>query len=157
VNVFTLNLLLALIWSFAWADTSPSVFAVGFLLAYGVLFVFRPVLGRTGYFRKLPQLIRLAGFVLYELVLSSLRIAWDVVTPRAFRDPGIVAVPLDAESDLEIAVVANLVTLTPGTLSLEVSEHPRVLYVHSMFARDPDAVRSGIKRRFEAPVLELLR
>jgi multicomponent Na+:H+ antiporter subunit E len=115
------------------------------------------LLGDTTYFAKLPRLIRLAGFVLYELVLSSLRIAWDVVTPRAFRTPGIVAVPLDAETDLEIAVVSNLVTLTPGTLSLEVVESSRTLYVHSMFARDPEYVRTTIKERFEAPVLELLR
>jgi multicomponent Na+:H+ antiporter subunit E len=157
VSILSLNLLLAVIWSFAWGEISPSVFTVGFLLAYGVLFLFRPVLPASRYFRKLPQLIRLTGFVLYELVLSSLRIAWDVVTPAAFRHPGIVAVPLEAESDLEIALVANLVTLTPGTLSLEVGADPRVLFVHSMFAENPEEVRSVIKRRIEAPVLELVR
>jgi multicomponent Na+:H+ antiporter subunit E len=157
MNILAMNLLLALIWTFAWGEVSPPVFAMGFGLGYGVLAFLRPLLGETRYFSKLPRLIRLTGFVLYELVLSSLRIAWDVVTPRAYRRPGIVAVPLDAESDLEIAVVANLITLTPGTLSLEVREHPRTLYVHSMFAHDPQALRSAIKERFEAPVLELLR
>jgi multicomponent Na+:H+ antiporter subunit E len=117
----------------------------------------RPLLGDTTYFTKLLRLVLLAGFVLYELVLSSLRVAWDVVTPRAYRTPGIIAVPLDAETDLEIAVVANLVTLTPGTLSLEVIESSRTLFVHSMFADDPDSIRTTIKQRFEAPVLELLR
>jgi len=157
MRILALNLLLALIWSFARADFSASVFLVGFVLAYGVLFLLRPLLPDTRYFRKLPQFVRLTAFVLYELVLSSLRIAWDVVTPAAFRHPGIVAVPLRAESDLEIALLANLVTLTPGTLSLEVGESPRVLYVHSMFAEDPDEVRRVIQRRFEAPVLDLVR
>jgi multicomponent Na+:H+ antiporter subunit E len=157
MNVLAFNLVLALIWMFAWGDMSPAMFTVGFVLAYILLAMMRPLLGETTYFAKLPSLIRLAAFVLYELVLSSLRIAWDVVTPRAFRTPGIVAVPLDAETDLEIAVVANLVTLTPGTLSLEVVEASRTLYVHSMFAGDPEDVRTTIKKRFEAPVLELLR
>lgn len=157
MNVLAVNLVLALIWMFAGGDVSLTAFTVGFVLGYAVLALLQPLLGHTTYFSKLPRLIGLAAFVLYELVLSSLRIAWDVVTPRAFRTPGIVAVPLDAETDLEIAVVANLVTLTPGTLSLEVIESPRTLYVHSMFAHDPAEVRATIKKRFEAPVLELLR
>jgi multicomponent Na+:H+ antiporter subunit E len=157
MNILAVNLGLALIWTFAWGEMSAAVFTVGFVLGYAGLAVVRPLLGDTNYFTKLPRLIHLAAFVLYELVLSSIRIAWDVVTPRAFRTPGIVGVPLDAETDLEIAVVANLVTLTPGTLSLEVDESSRTLYVHSMFASDPDDVRATIKRRFESPVLELLR
>lgn len=157
MNVLSLNLLLALIWALAWGELSPSTFAVGFVLAYVVLLLLRRVLPTTRYFRKLPQFIRLVGFVVYELVLSSVRIAWDVVTPKAFRHPAIVAVPLEAESDVEIAFVANLVTLTPGTLSLDVSDCRTVLYVHSMFAREPDDVRASIKHRFEAPILELLR
>jgi len=157
VSLFALNLLLAVIWSFAWGEISPSVFTVGFVLAYGVLFLLRPLLSDTRYFGKLVQFVRLTAFVVYELVLSSLRIAWDVVTPTAFRHPGVVAVPLDAESDLEVALVANLVTLTPGTMSLEVLGSPRVLYVHSMVAERPDEVRATIKARVEAPILELLR
>lgn len=157
MNVLAVNLLLGLIWAFAWGEVSPGMVAFGFVIGYAVLALMRPLLGETTYFAKLPRLILLAGFVLYELVLSSLRVAWDVVTPRAYRTPGIVAVPLDAETDLEIAVVANLVTLTPGTLSLEVVESTRTLYVHSMFADDPEEVRRSIKRQFEAPVLELLR
>ena len=157
MKILALNLILAVLWTFAWGEVSPEVFTVGFVLAYGVLWLLRPILGETNYHAKLPQLLGLAAFVIYELVLSSFRIAWDVITPQAFRTPGIVAVPLDAKTDLEVAVVANLVTLTPGTLSLEFVESTGTLYVHSMFAHDPDAVRESIKRQFEAPVLELLR
>lgn len=102
-------------------------------------------------------LIALLGFFLWELVISSLRVAWDVVTPRAYRAPGIVAVPLDAKTDGEIALVANLITLTPGSLSIDVSPDRSTLYVHSMFAEDPEALRESIKSGFERRVLELLR
>jgi multicomponent Na+:H+ antiporter subunit E len=66
-------------------------------------------------------------------------------------------VPLDAVSDLEIAVLANLITLTPGTLCLDVSEDRRTLYVHAMFVSEPDQVRREIKQRFERWILTLLR
>ena len=110
---------------------------------------------------KLFRLLAFAGFLLWELVISSLRIAWDVLTPRAYRAPGIIALPLKARSDGEIALVANLITLTPGSLSVDVTRDPAsgdaTLYVHSMFAQDPDALRQGLQHGFERRVLELLR
>jgi multicomponent Na+:H+ antiporter subunit E len=71
--------------------------------------------------------------------------------------PGIVAVPLDAQTDLEITLMANLITLTPGTLSLDVSEDRHTLYVHAMFVDSPESVRDSIKNGFERRLLELIR
>lgn len=110
---------------------------------------------------KLPKLIGFFGFLLWELVVSSLRIAWDVLTPRAYRSPGIIAVPLEARTDGEIAMVANFITLTPGSLSVDVADDPatggKVLYVHSMFAQEPELLRRALKDGFERRVLELMR
>ncbi len=106
---------------------------------------------------KLCKLFWFVGYVLVELVLASLRIAWDVVTPRAYRDPAIIAVSLPEASAGEIALIANLITFTPGSLSLDLSPDRRTLYVHCMFARDPDAVRRSIERGFVHRILELLR
>jgi multicomponent Na+:H+ antiporter subunit E len=73
--------------------------------------------------------------------------------------PGIIAIPLDARTDLEITLLANLITLTPGTLSLDVSADRRVLYIHVMYIDNDDieAVRRNIKDGFERRVLEGLR
>jgi len=71
--------------------------------------------------------------------------------------PGIVAVPLDAETDAEITLLANLLTLTPGTLSLDVSADRRFLYVHMMYIEDADVARRQIKDGYERRVLEVLR
>jgi multicomponent Na+:H+ antiporter subunit E len=68
-----------------------------------------------------------------------------------------VRVPLDAESDLEITLLANLISLTPGTLSLDVSDDKKVLYVHSMYIEDKEEFIHGIKNGFERRLLELLR
>ena len=92
-----------------------------------------------------------------ELLLSTLRVFWDVVTPGHISRPGIVGVPLSAESDMEILLVANLISLTPGTLSIDLSEDRRTLYVHVMFLDDPDRFRQGITDGVERRVLEVMR
>ena len=105
-------------------------------------------------------LFRLFGFLfffLWELVKSNLRVAVDVVTPKHRMKPGVVAVPLDVDKDEEITLLANLISLTPGTLSLDVSDDKKVLYVHAMYVEDPEAFRKEVKEGFERRVKELLR
>jgi multicomponent Na+:H+ antiporter subunit E len=157
VRIFLLNLLLALLWAAVVGSVDPAHLAVGFAVGYLVLWLVRPVLGPTRYFGKLLDALRFAGFFLYEVVLANLRVAWDVLTPKAYRRPGVVAVPLEAANDTEITVLANLVTLTPGSLSLDVSEDRSCLYVHAMFVQDPATLRREIKDGFERRVLRLLR
>ena len=110
----------------------------------------------TGIAVRLWRLVGLASYFLYELVLSSLRVAWDVVTPQHTSRPGILAVPLDARSPLAITTFAQLTSLTPGSLSLEVTDDQEVLYVHVMFIDDADAERRAIKEGFERRVMEAL-
>jgi multicomponent Na+:H+ antiporter subunit E len=154
---FLANLLLALVWAALMGSTSPVVFATGFVLGYIILSWLRPLPDSASYARKLPSSIGLAAFFAWELMASTLRVAWDVVTPQRLRRPGIVAVPLDARTDAEITLLACLVTLTPGSLSLDVSEDRTRLYVHAMFVDDPQAIRDHIKTGFERRILEIMR
>ncbi|QDV44510.1 Na(+)/H(+) antiporter subunit E [Stieleria neptunia] len=154
---FVFNILLALVWALASGQISLLSLVVGFMLGYGVLWCAQPLLASSRYFQRLPIAIRFAGFFLWQLVLSNLRVAYDVITPHLYMRPGIVAVPLDAKTDQEITLLANLITLTPGTLSLDVSEDRRTLYVHAMFVDSPESVRHSIKDGFERRLLELLR
>jgi multicomponent Na+:H+ antiporter subunit E len=73
--------------------------------------------------------------------------------------PGVVAIPLDARTDVEIALLANLITLTPGSVTLDLSEDRRVLYVHAMYidGGDVEAYVRSVKEGLERRVLELLR
>ena len=98
----------------------------------------------------------LALYFLYELVISSFRVAREVVTVKSYSRPGIIAVPLEVRSDLGITLLANLISLTPGSLSLEVSPDRRTLYVHVMFIDDADVERANIKNNFERRVLEVV-
>ena len=157
MKILLWNLLLALLWEAMTGRTDAANLLLGFALGYVVLWWLRPLLGPTRYFRKLPESIRFTFFFLRELIRSNLRVAWDVISPKSQRKPGIVAIPLDARSDIEITFLANLITLTPGTLSLDVSDDRSVLYVHGMFVEDAQLMREQIKNGFERRVLELLR
>jgi multicomponent Na+:H+ antiporter subunit E len=157
MHAFLMNLLLAIVWRAATGHGGLAHLVLGFVVGYVVLWWLQPVLGPSAYFRKLPQIIRFTGFFVWELLVSNLRVAWDVVTPQVFRRPGIIAVPLDAKTDFEITLLAGLLTLTPGSLSVDVSSDRTVMYVHCMFIDDPERMRRAIKDGFERRVLELLR
>jgi multicomponent Na+:H+ antiporter subunit E len=153
------NLLLALVWVGMTGEFTPPNFAIGFALGLLILFFARRVVGTPNYLVKTVQVVELVAFVLWELLLANLRVAYDVLTPGYHMRPGVVAIPLDAKSDIEITLLANLITLTPGTLSLDVSSDRRVLYIHVMYVDndDLDEVRRKIKSGFERRVLEVLR
>ena len=101
--------------------------------------------------------VTFVAFYFRELIVSACRIAWDVVTIRDYSRPGIIEVPLDAKTDLEIAVVSNLITFSPGTMVVNLSSDRKKLGVHVVFLDDPQALISEIKSKLEARVLEVLR
>jgi multicomponent Na+:H+ antiporter subunit E len=157
VRAFLANLLLALVWGAMTADVSLGNLLVGFVLGLLVLFASQRIFGPSRYVGRLGLLVSFLAFYLWELAMANLRVAYDVITPAQRARPGIIAVPLDARTDAEITVLGNLITMTPGSLTLDVSEDRRVIYVHAMFIEDPDALRRRLKESFERRVLELMR
>lgn len=157
MKLFVSNILLALTWTMLMGTFSPENFLGGFLLGYMLLYLTRFGMGETKYFSKVWQAFSFLAFFLKELVLSNLRVAYDVITPSYNMRPAVLAIPLDVKTPIEITLLANLITLTPGTLSLDISDDRKVLYVHAMFVRDPQEVRDSIKNGFERRVIELLR
>ena len=157
MSYFLLNIVLALIWGAFSGMFNPGNLLLGFVLGYGALLLARRALPPSAYFNKVQQVF---GFVLFfakELILANLRVAADVVTPTHYMRPRILAVPLDAKSDVEITALANLISLTPGTLTLDISSDRRVLFVHAMYAADADRVRREIKAGMERRLLEITR
>jgi multicomponent Na+:H+ antiporter subunit E len=75
----------------------------------------------------------------WEFLLANIGVLWEIMAPRRRSVPAIVAVPLRSRTGREIVAMANLITLTPGTLTLEVALDPPTLYVHGMFAPDAAA------------------
>ncbi|MCG8357532.1 MAG: Na+/H+ antiporter subunit E [Kiloniellales bacterium] len=156
MSIFVLNVFLALSWAaLVGSFTLPSLL-LGYGVGYLALWVARPMFGRSTYFERVWRILRLAALFVYELFVSSLRVVWDVLTPTHLSRPGIVAMPLDAEGESEILLVANLISLTPGSLSIDLSPDQKTLYVHAMFVEDPEALRRELKSGVERRVREAL-
>lgn len=153
-----INLLLTLVWAGLLGSIDTWTLLSGFLLGYGVLYlVYHGRDDSRAYFQKPPKVVAFLLYYLVELVRSNVIIAFDILTPTHRMKPGIVAIPLDARTDLEITLLANLITMTPGTLSLDVSPDRRTLYVHAMYIHDLESLRTEIKTQLERRVLEILR
>jgi multicomponent Na+:H+ antiporter subunit E len=116
-----------------------------------------PIHRNRQYFLRFWKLIYLVLFFLYELFASSIRVAYAVLFPFVKTRPGIVAMPLDVNTDAEITLTANLISLTPGTLSIDVSENRKILYVHCMFIENPQDAKKELKDGMEKVVIEALR
>jgi multicomponent Na+:H+ antiporter subunit E len=155
MNLFLLNIALAAAWAAVNGRFSPDVLISGFVLGYLVLLIARPVLGPSAYYRGLWRAIGFGAFYLWELVISSIRVAIDVLNPWLDVRPAVVRVPLAVRSDAEVTMLANLISLTPGTLSLEVEEGNRAIFVHAMDVADPDALRRDIHDALERRVIAL--
>lgn len=156
-NRFLSNILLTFIWVALIGDFTFSNFLFGFLISFFILRMVTSGDSRGKYFRIAPKIVAFVFYFLSELVKANLEVAYEVITPKLSMTPGIVAFPLEASTDIEISILANLISLTPGTLSLDVSDDRKVLYVHSMYITDRKTFISGLKNGFERRLLEILR
>lgn len=154
---FLLHIFLALVWTFLQGELRGASFAVGLVLGYVIIAISERALGQGAYVRKISQAVRFIGFVAWDIFTASLSLAWLIVQPNLRLRPGVVAVPLDADSDVEIATLANLITLSPGTLTLDISNDRNTLFVHTMVLQDPEAFRRSIKDGYERRVIEVMR
>ncbi|UNK37209.1 Na+/H+ antiporter subunit E [Shinella sp. H4-D48] len=103
------------------------------------------------------KVLSLVLLFIKELALSAWKVAVLVASPKMALKPGIFAFPLTVDRDFEITLLANLITLTPGTLSVDVSEDRKVLYVHAIDCSDPAAARRDIANGFEKKIMEAFR
>lgn len=157
MKAFGWNMLLALFWVILSGNYSIGNLFVGMLLSYLVLaYVARDKPMFANYFGKLPKIISFILFFIWDLTKANARVAYDVLTPRHLMRPGVIAIPLDLKDEAGISVFANLITVTPGSLSLDVSSDRKVLYVHLMYL-DDEASQLAELKALEARVLNLLR
>lgn len=157
-GMFLVNVLLAVSWVFVTGSFSVLNAAFGFLLGLGALSLIREQIGTIGYARRVRKVVGLAGLFLYELFMSAVRVFKLVLTPDlSTLQPGFVAYPLTVDRDFEISLLANLITLTPGTLSVDVSDNRRTLYIHAIHVPDPEALRHDIATGFERKIMEAFR
>lgn len=157
MTLYLMNILLALTWAAVTGSFTLANIVFGFVLASAALYLIRGQVGSLGYFRRAGRIVSLTLLFLYELMMSAWKVAVLVMTPKMDLKPGIFAYPLRVDRDFEITLLANLITLTPGTLSVDVSEDRRFLYVHAIDCSDADQTRRDIADGFERKIMEAFR
>lgn len=151
-----LTALLTLVWMLLDNTAGPGVFIVGLILGIIIPIITAP------YWPDRPVLkhpLKIASYVLivmYDIVKSNIDVALVVLfKSNAARKPAWVTIPLDLKTPEAITVLAGTITMTPGTVTADVSAQGSALLVHCLDAPDPDAVRDDIKSRYEARLKEI--
>jgi multicomponent Na+:H+ antiporter subunit E len=135
---------LVLVWVALWDALSVANLLSGALVA-GLLLAVFPVEPRRTAKRVRPlALLRLAAYFAYKLVEANLVVAWEVVTPGSRINQGIVEVPVRGADDVLLTMLGNAISLTPGTLTLEVRRDPPTLWVHVLHVRSVEATRAEV-------------
>jgi multicomponent Na+:H+ antiporter subunit E len=153
-------LLGSLLLALAWAALQGEVTLANLLVGYGIGYVLLALLAKGGVLpstltSRTVHAVGLAAFFTWELVLANVRVALDVIRPRTGIRPAVVAIPLDVTSDGEILLLSMLINITPGSVTIDLSDDRRTLYVHVMHMNSPEASRRDIKEGFERRVKRL--
>lgn len=157
IKNFLMNLLLSFLWVALTGSLSYSGFAFGFILGFFVLWIMNKNEEERRYFYRVPKIFSFVFYFLYQMLKANIQVAYDVITPKYFFRPGVVRYPLSARSDFEINVLSTLISLTPGTLILDVSEDKKALYIHAMYLKNPEGFVRQLKEGMEKRLLEILR
>lgn len=157
MSLLLINLLLAMAWVAMTGSISVLNFFFGFGLGVLALWLIREQIGTGSYVSRVYRIVSLALLFFYELVLSAIQVARVVLSPRMQLKPSIVAYELQVDRDFEITLLANLITLTPGTLSVDVSDDRKFLFVHAIDGADAEALKTDIAQGFERKIMEAFR
>lgn len=139
-----LRLWLLALWAALWESLSPGTLLGGLAVVTLLLLAFPQPTGEPPEHVRPWEVVRFAGYFVRHLVLSTARVARDVLTPHTTRPKGVVALPVTDHSPGLITLLANTISLTPGTLTVEVQRDPDVLFVHVLDLDDVAAARRDL-------------
>jgi len=152
-----MNLLLSFIWVALTGSMYYTNFLFGFMIGFAILWIMNRTDEDRRYFYKVPQIISLVFYFVYEMLRANIQVAYDVMTPKYFMRPGIVKYPMNAKTEMEINLLSTMISLTPGTLILDISEDRKTMYIHVMYLNDPEKFVRDTKKGLERRLLEALR
>ncbi|MBB4121565.1 Na+/H+ antiporter subunit E [Martelella radicis] len=154
MSMLLLNLVLAIVWVAVTGSASLHNLVFGFVIGAIAVGLVRHQVGGTGYFSRARRVTALFLVFLYDLMKSAWSVAKLVCSPRMDLKPGILRFELSLERDFEIVLLANMITLTPGTLTVDVSDDKKYLFIHAIDCSDPDGIRRDIANGFEKKIRE---
>lgn len=150
-----LNVLIAVIWLFISGSFTASTFIIGFLIGVILLILMNRLFKEQLYLVKVWAVIKLVLIFFRELILSNIAVLKVVFGPELDVTPMIFALPIDLEKNWEITLLSVMITLTPGTLVMHVSDDQKTLYIHALDENDLNQAINSIKNTFEKAIKEV--
>lgn len=153
-----INIALAIIWMFLQNNYSLASFFFGYAIGLLLLFILRRFLVFDFYFTRIWAIIKLIFLFLKELVVANIDVIKVVLNPNLGNySPGIVAVPTNLETKFEITLLASLISLTPGTVSMDFSDDNKIIFIHSIHIQDKEEMIAQIHNTFERAIMEVTK
>lgn len=151
----TLVVVLLLVWGLLWDSFSFGVMLLGLVVALAIahwMSAFWPDRPRI---RRWGVLLRFSPLVLWDILVANVIVAKLILGPNRKLRPAFLVIPLEISDPYAVVALANIITLTPGTVSAKLSDDRRTLFVHALDAEDPAAEAAKIKQRYEVPLKEI--
>src|SRR5699024_115960 len=149
-----LNVSIAIVWMFLSTSLTAQTFMIGYLIGLLIIFIMRKYFKKRFYLSRVWAVLKLGLIFLKELAMSNIAVLRIVLQPKMDIEPSIFAFPTDLQQNWEITLLSNLITLTPGTLVVHVSDDQRTLYIHAIDVDDVNEEIEYIKNKFEKVIKE---
>lgn len=150
-----LNVFLAWIWMFFSNDYSTITFFKGYFFGLLIIIILRRFFQSRFYLLSVIAIIKLSVIFLSELIKANIAVLKVILSPSSKMKPGIFSFETSLTKGWEITLLSNLITLTPGTLVMEVSDDNKTLYIHAIDIDDAEQIKHDIKNTFEKAIKEV--
>ena len=156
-NQILINILIAFIWMLLNESFTPVLFGVGYIIGFFIILLMRRFFPTPFYGRKAIAVINLILLFIVELFKSSIIVIKEIIRPNLKIKPGIFRADTILDSDFEISLLITFLTLTPGSVVIEVDPKAKVMFIHAMDADDFNHNIRKTKRKFEKAIIEVMR
>ncbi|MBR2564816.1 MAG: Na+/H+ antiporter subunit E [Paenibacillus sp.] len=152
-----LNLIIAFVWMFLNTTWNGISFLTGYILGLLLIGAMRRFFPQRLYIVRVWAIIKLILLFLKELVRASIEMIREIIRPELHIRPGIFSYRTQLSSDWEVTLLCMLISLTPGSLPLEISGNKRKLFIHALDIKDEEKLRNDIRNTFEKAIMEVTR
>ncbi|MCY1081228.1 Na+/H+ antiporter subunit E [Archangium lansingense] len=157
MSAFLWNVVLAFLWAAMLDEITPTNLAIGFGVGLLLLAFSTTQQGASPYAMKLLYVGHLLALIFWNVLTANWRLAHEILTPGVNNQPAIYAYEMEARTDMEVTLLALIVSFAPGSLGLDVSQDRRLLYVHVMFTTTREQFTRNLREQVERPLLKVLR
>ncbi len=150
-----INLLLSLFWLLVTGSYTVNNFLLGFILGLLLVYLLRSVLPGRFYIITLYKVIKLIWVFLIELIKAKIDVIRIVLQPSLKNEPAFFTYNTDLKTDWQVVLLSNLITLTPGTIVVGLSDDRTKIYIHAIDFGEKEEEIEGIKSSLEKVVREV--